>query len=379
MKFDSSSRVLFFAPHPDDESLAAGGLLQKAAAAGANVRVIFATNGDDNPWPLRVIERQWKIEAHHRLLWGMRRMHEAREALQVLGHPPACADFLQLPDQRLTELFLQSDQQLIHRLAGVINEAQPTLIVAPSAFDTHSDHNAFHLLLNRAVELGGFSSIPRLYYSVHQRDYHGNYGRVVLPLSAAERETKRRAILCHHSQMALSRRRFLRHVLPFEEFWRAMPAREVDLLHPVSRGYLENATLRLRLQRRIRSATFARCTLLVAIESATGSHRWALRLPAFSKELAFEDAVSGMKIGCAQIRIRGRRAEVDLPLDSLGEIRSLHAKLEQPTIFYDCAGWREIPATQVAVTTPTPRRVLQNAASRARRKFLRPTTATAVR
>src|SRR5437588_6618018 len=98
MKFDSTSRLLFFAPHPDDEALAGGGLLQKAAAAGANVRVVFATSGDDNPWPLRVLERQWKIEPHHRLLWGMRRMHEAREALQVLGHSPACADFLQLPD-----------------------------------------------------------------------------------------------------------------------------------------------------------------------------------------------------------------------------------------------------------------------------------------
>ncbi len=377
MKFDSSSRLLLFAPHPDDESLAAGGLLQKAAAAGANVRVIFATNGDDNPWPLRVVERQWKIEAHHRLLWGMRRMHEAREALQVLGHPPACADFLQLPDQRLTEYFLQSDQQLIDRLARVIAEAQPTLIVAPSAFDTHPDHNAFHLLLNRAVDAGGLHAIPRLFYSVHQRHYHANYGRVVLPLTVEEEETKRRAILCHESQMALSRRRFLRHVLPHEEFWRALPARDVDLLHPVSYGHVDKATLRLRLRRRIRSATFARCTLLVAIESVTASHRWALRLPAFSKQIEFEDALSGMKMGSARVRIHGTQAEVDLPLDSLGEIRSLHTKLEQPTLFYDHAGWREIPTTKVAVAASAPRRVLESVTTRSRRML--PATVPVVR
>ncbi|MGZ5553222.1 MAG: PIG-L deacetylase family protein, partial [Chthoniobacterales bacterium] len=340
MNLDSSTRLLFFAPHPDDESLAAGGLLQKAAAAGANVRVVFATNGDDNPWPLRLIERQWNIEAHHQLLWGMRRMHEAREALQVLGHPPACADFLQLPDQRLTEFLLQSDSKVVQRLVDIIAEAQPTLIVAPAHFDTHPDHNAFHLLLNLAIDAGGFALIPRLYYSVHQQDYHGNYGRVVLTLTKEEQKTKRRAIRCHRSQMLLSRRRFLRHAKPVEEFWRALPAREVDLSHPIARGHIENTTLRLRLQRRTLSGTFARCTLLVAIETAAGSQRWTLRLPAFSKQLAFEDAVSGVKIGSAHVRIHGRQAEVDLPLDSLGEIRQLHVKLEQPTLFFDHAGWR---------------------------------------
>jgi LmbE family N-acetylglucosaminyl deacetylase len=358
MKFDSSTRLLFFAPHPDDESLAGGGLLQKAAAAGASVRVVFATNGDDNPWPLRLIERQWKIEAHHRVLWGMRRMHEAGEALQALGHSPACADFLQLPDQELTELYLRSDAEIVQRLVDLIAETQPTLIVGPAPFDTHPDHNAFHLLLDLAIEAGGFALVPRLYYSVHQHSYHANYGRFALPLTKDEQQTKRRAILCHRSQMALSRRRFLRHAAPVEEFWRALPTREVDLLHPIAGGHLENATLRLRLQRRRRSLTFARCTLLVAIESATASHRWTLRLPARSKQLTCEDAVTGMPVGRARVRIRGRRAEIELPLDLLGEIRSLHAKLEQPTLFFDHAGWREIPLTQVSVTANVRRSVL---------------------
>ena len=44
----SRSRVMMFAPHPDDESLAAGIFLQRAVAAGANVRVIYATDGERN-------------------------------------------------------------------------------------------------------------------------------------------------------------------------------------------------------------------------------------------------------------------------------------------------------------------------------------------
>jgi LmbE family N-acetylglucosaminyl deacetylase len=345
MKLDASTRLLFFAPHPDDESLAAGGLLQRAAAAGVSVSVIFATNGDDNPWPLRVIERQWRIEATDRLLWGMRRMHEAREALQVLGHPPACADFLQLRDQQLTQVFLKSEPDLLRRFVYIVEQVRPTMIVAPAPFDLHPDHNAMHLLLDLALESGGFDFIPRLYYAVHQRGYHANYECVPLTLTEDEKEKKRQAILCHRSQMALSRRRFLRHVTDVEEFWRAMPARETDPQHPVRDGRIENGVLRLNLQRRKRSGSFARCTLLVAMESAAGSHRWSLPLPAIARERAFKNANNGERIGNARMKIRGTRAEVELPLDSLGSIHRLHAKLEQPSVFYDFAGWRELPTT----------------------------------
>ena len=49
-------RVLVLAVHPDDESLCAGGLIQHALAHGAKVRVVFITDGDNNPWPQRFVE-----------------------------------------------------------------------------------------------------------------------------------------------------------------------------------------------------------------------------------------------------------------------------------------------------------------------------------
>ena len=48
--FSQLDRVLFVAPHPDDESLGGGGLLRRTFAAQIPVRVLFATNGDNNPW-----------------------------------------------------------------------------------------------------------------------------------------------------------------------------------------------------------------------------------------------------------------------------------------------------------------------------------------
>lgn len=41
--------VLVFAPHPDDEVIGAGAVLQQALAERKTVRIVFATNGDGYP------------------------------------------------------------------------------------------------------------------------------------------------------------------------------------------------------------------------------------------------------------------------------------------------------------------------------------------
>src|SRR5205823_12408713 len=42
----AGERILIVAPHPDDEALAAGGLIQRAVARGARVRIVILTDGD---------------------------------------------------------------------------------------------------------------------------------------------------------------------------------------------------------------------------------------------------------------------------------------------------------------------------------------------
>ena len=80
----TTDRILVIAPHPDDESIGAGGLLLRAKQAGAQVRVIFCTSGDNNPWPQRAIEKCVFISASARLRWAARRRDEARAALRFL-------------------------------------------------------------------------------------------------------------------------------------------------------------------------------------------------------------------------------------------------------------------------------------------------------
>ena len=94
---DRGDRLLVFAPHPDDESLACGALIQRALSAGASVHVVIATNGDANPWPQRLVERRWHLDRASVDRWGAMRMGEARAALQALGVGDDHVQFLDGP------------------------------------------------------------------------------------------------------------------------------------------------------------------------------------------------------------------------------------------------------------------------------------------
>src|SRR5262249_54049832 len=132
-------RVLVLAPHPDDETLATGGLLQRSVAAGAAVRVVFVTDGENNPWPQRAVERRWRLGASARIRWAQRRRAETLDALTCLGIPVSSAVFLHFPDQGLTSLLLAGGGGLVPALTTELRMWRPTLVAAPAAADRHPD------------------------------------------------------------------------------------------------------------------------------------------------------------------------------------------------------------------------------------------------
>ena len=84
---------MLIAPHPDDEALACSVILQRAVRAGAAIRIVYVTDGDDNPWPQRALERKWRLSASDRKRWGKLRRAEALAALRVLDIGPADIQF----------------------------------------------------------------------------------------------------------------------------------------------------------------------------------------------------------------------------------------------------------------------------------------------
>jgi LmbE family N-acetylglucosaminyl deacetylase len=208
----ATDRVMVIAPHPDDESVATGGVLQVAVSAGAEVRVVYVTDGENNPWAQRATELRWRISQHHRARWGTRRRREALAALNCLGVPPSGARFLGFPDQRVTEALLGGTNAAVERLAAELAGWRPTVLFMPSLEDRHPDHSATAVMTRLAMAQVRWNTPPHVFaYVVHGPGAAGS-GRCdeTCVLSGPEREVKRRAILLHTSQLRLRRRFLLR-------------------------------------------------------------------------------------------------------------------------------------------------------------------------
>jgi LmbE family N-acetylglucosaminyl deacetylase len=199
-------RLLVVAPHPDDETLAAGELIQSALAAGAHVRVLYATDGDNNPWPQRWLERRVLIGATERARWGQRRRAEANAALAALAIDGRSADarFLGWPDQGLTTALMRDDAA-IDVLAAEISTFAPSHIVMPVLDDRHPDHSALHVMLDLAL-LRSAARCARYGYAIH-----GAEPPDVIHLDVvAQRQVRKLAALeAYASQLALSRNRLV--------------------------------------------------------------------------------------------------------------------------------------------------------------------------
>ncbi|WP_159016161.1 PIG-L deacetylase family protein [Cognatiluteimonas profundi] len=208
---------MVIAPHPDDESLACGGLIQRAVAAGADVCVVIATRGDANPWPQRWSERRWRLDPAAVARWGALRTSEARAALEILGVADDRVCFLQWADQGLTTRLVREGDASVAKLREFVALQRPTLVVMPDIRDSHPDHSALAILVEAALRAESSKARVLTYW------LHGRRGAPVRPspqvtLSPSELAIKRAAALSHVSQTHFGRSRLLRFVDVVERF-----------------------------------------------------------------------------------------------------------------------------------------------------------------
>lgn len=213
----ADDRLLVFAPHPDDESLACGGLIRRARNAGADVRVVVATNGDTNPWPQRLTERRWRLDRDAVDRWAALRTSEARAALHAMGVHADHAHFLQWADQGLTTRLVHDGEASVAELARIIRLHRPTLVAMPSIHDSHPDHSALAILLKAALRAES-SPARLLAYWLHGRGSKAADAPMCVTLTADELATKRAAALCHASQTHFGKSRLLNFVNASERF-----------------------------------------------------------------------------------------------------------------------------------------------------------------
>ena len=202
--FSGQTRLLVVAPHPDDETIATGLLIQQVRAAGGEVGILLLTGGDNNPWPQRWLERRVRIGAADRRRWGQRRHAEMLQALERLGLPASALESMGWPDMGLSDGVLQPGGAAVSSLAAAIGRFRPSLIAVPSIDDRHPDHGTAHVLVRLA--LAGQHDSPRLLtYLVHGQARATGF--IELGSPPGQLANKQAALAAHGSQMALSGRR----------------------------------------------------------------------------------------------------------------------------------------------------------------------------
>lgn len=138
-----AQRLLFVAPHPDDDVLACGGTLARAAFEGAASRVVYVTDGAASHLASKTYPPARLRELRER---------EALAGLAILGVASTDARFLREPDSGLARGGPRAGE-LAARLAAQLEAFRPTAVFSPWIRDAHPDHVATSSAVRRALAL----------------------------------------------------------------------------------------------------------------------------------------------------------------------------------------------------------------------------------
>lgn len=197
-------RLLVIAPHPDDETLGAGGLVQRVLARDGRARIVILTAGDGFVRAVEGAHPGKPARPAQYVAYGERRIDEAERAVRELGGGRVRLDVLGFPDAGLSPLLSvhwkkthpersattgaidppydevfapdvpYAGSSLRGELVRILRATKPTLVAIPDPLDAHPDHRAaglFALLAldewARGLRASGRAAPSVLAYLVH--------------------------------------------------------------------------------------------------------------------------------------------------------------------------------------------------------------------
>jgi LmbE family N-acetylglucosaminyl deacetylase len=337
-------RVLFVAPHPDDEALGGGGLLQRARCSCARVEVVFVTDGENNPWAQRASERRLRIAPADRARFGRKRRAEALASLGRLGVAADAATFLGLPDQGITDLLVRDSARFLDPFGALCERLRPSVLVAPSPADLHPDHSACAVLLDLA-EVARRSPPPwlRLSYLVHHpARRRPASGGVIVDLADDELIRKRAAVDCHRSQRVLRGPWMAGFVSGDERFFTPDDALAAAP-HPIRSVRGRGDVLELEISSHSRPGAFGRRTMVVVVATPDRpTHALVAPLPGSRRSVTVTDATTDEALAEGRWLGRSGRGTLVVPSSLFPSNAAVFAKLERRFGFFDEAGWRRV-------------------------------------
>lgn len=267
IQLSPNDRILVFAPHPDDEVLGAGGVLQRAKAMNLPLKVVFFTLGDSNQWSFLLYRRHFVLMPQAVAKMGLVRRDEAVAASSILGVPKDDLIFLGYPDfgtiniwyahwnnrpplrsilTRVTKVPYKDayrpgapykGEEILKDLGDIIRDFRPTRIFVSHPADHNGDHLAMYLFTRIALWDTGLEEAIALHpYLIHRVKWPRPIGfhpshPLVPPafldetiswqefhLTREELDLKKSALQAHTSQFVSSRKYLLSFIRPNEIF-----------------------------------------------------------------------------------------------------------------------------------------------------------------
>ncbi len=182
LEVGARERLLVVSPHPDDETLGAGGLMERVLSRGGSARVVLLTAGDGYVEAVVHATGLPRPRPTQYIAYGERRLGEARAAMRELGGNRIRLQVLGFPDGGLEQLLhaywrrshpelspttaareppypeavardvAYDGADLRRELLHILRETQPTVVAFPDPLDAHPDHRAAGLFTLLALE-----------------------------------------------------------------------------------------------------------------------------------------------------------------------------------------------------------------------------------
>ena len=223
-------RVVVIAPHPDDETLQAGGLIAWLVQRGILPHVFVVTDGDGYDAAIKWFYHEWHITEAHRHAFALRRRQETLAAMSLLNVPADHVHFLGFSERTLpARWLLKGDPTPMRVLKEGLANLKPTAVILPSRYDDHPVHAAVCSLSWAALVQGvAEGALPQMPVVLEALIHYGEFPRPqgfhpdlqllppldlltvarwwCFPLPRELRERKRQALLQYRTQLPLSGR-----------------------------------------------------------------------------------------------------------------------------------------------------------------------------
>ncbi len=194
----TNKKILILAPHPDDEIISSLSIIEEAKKCGGIIKVVFITSGEYNYLGSVKFTKSLKLNKQE---YAFIRENEAKSVMQELGISDF--EFWRIPDLAVSK----NKKLLFKNLLKTIDNFSPHILISPSYYDLHKDHNSTAIVVSHIANK--FKGLKVYYYIIHSNNTIDSLPLNTIKLSRELKDKKRKLFTYYKSQFLYNKSFFL--------------------------------------------------------------------------------------------------------------------------------------------------------------------------